>query len=487
MKIVFATAEVSPIAKTGGLGDVCGSLPKALAALGHEVFIFMPYYRQAMQWFAKNGQSVYPAHQSTSLSWGNWTRDLNLMHSVLPGTDIPLYLVANDDLFNRDYIYSARWDGHQDALERFTYFCRAVVRGCELLGIAPDIVHAHDWHAALLPVYLHSGLRGSEQFRSARSVYTIHNLNYQGVTSADQFGLLGLHSRYWAADALEHFGDINPMKGGIIFADQVTTVSPNYAREIQTHAHGAGLDGLLRSLSFKLEGILNGIDVEEWDPSTDVHIPQNYTADDLSGKDVCRTALEDEAGFAHDDRPIIGVISRLVEQKGFQLLWPVLPKLVQAGARFFILGSGEDQLERQFEQLAARFPDSVRTWIGFDNNLAHRIYAGADMILMPSIYEPCGLNQMYALRYGTVPVVRLTGGLKDTVIPFDGTNLDDANGFGFTNPDPEHLYGATWTAMLNRHDRETWKQLQVKGMRADFSWDRSAREYESVYRRALVS
>ena len=485
MRILFATAEVSPIAKTGGLGDVCGSLPKALAKLGHEVVVFMPFYRQAREWFSKNGAELQLAHPSTPIQWANWTADAAFLRATLPGTDIPLILVANDYFFEREHIYSPRTDGVDDNFDRFTFFTRAIIRGCELLGITPDIVHAHDWHTALLPVYLHSGLRGSDNFRNARSVYTIHNLNYQGIASADRFPILGLHERYWAPDALEHFRDVNLMKGAIIFADQVTTVSPNYAREIQTGEHGAGLDGVLRLLSPKLSGILNGIDADEWNPATDPLLDANFEAGKLHGKTVSKRMLAKEAGLKPKPKtPLLAVISRLVDQKGFQLLIPVLERLLAAGAQAIILGSGEPQYEQAFARIAAAHKDSCYAHIGFDNALAHRIYAGADILLMPSIYEPCGLNQMYALRYGTVPVVRWTGGLADTVVPFDGTNKSTATGFGFNSTSPADLYSTTWIAMLNHNDTRVWKTLQANGMAQDFSWERSAREYESVYGRA---
>ena len=485
MKIVFATAEVSPIAKTGGLGDVCGSLPKALAKLGHEVVIFMPYYRQARHWFEKHDATPYQAAPTATIAWGNWIAEATYLRATLPGTDIPLILVANDHFFERDQIYARRADGFDDFLLRYTFFTRAVIRGCELLGLQPDIFHAHDWHTALLPVYLHSGLRGGWHFARTRSVYTIHNLMYQGVAGPDAYGLTGLHNRYWAPDGIEHFGTLNPMKGGILYADQVTTVSPTYAREIRTSEHGAGLDGVLRLMSYKLTGILNGIDADEWNPATDPLLAANYDAKSIDDKAKNKRALAEEAGFRYSAKtPLIGAVSRLVGQKGFQLLIPILERLLAAGAQVALLGSGEPQLEQALANIAARHPERCRVWIGFDNALAHRIYAGADMLLMPSIYEPCGLNQMYALRYGTLPIVRLTGGLADTVNPFDGTNLGEANGFGFVAAHPVELYLATWVAMLNFKDVHTWKDLQANGMAADFSWERSAKEYERIYKLA---
>lgn len=487
MKIVFATAEVSPIAKTGGLGDVCGSLPKALAALGHDIVVFMPYYRQARQWFDHHGVTVHQALPTVTIAWGNWTAEATFLRTTIPGTDIPLILVANDFFFERDQVYAKAPTGIDDFLLRYVFFSRAVVRGCELLDISPDVLHCHDWHTALLPVYLESGLRMTPQFRRTRSVYTIHNLNYQGVAAANAYRILGLSDRYWTPEGVEHFGEINPMKAGIQFADEVTTVSPTYAREIQTPALGAGLDGVLRHFEWKLTGILNGIDLDEWDPRTDRFTTCHFGADDLRGKAVAKRKLLKEAGLPYRAKtPLLSVVSRLVGQKGFQLLTPILGKLLEAGAQAVILGSGEPDQEWQFGHVAERYPDRCRVWLGFDNALAHRIYTGADMMLMPSMYEPCGLNQMYALRYGTIPVVRLTGGLVDTVIPFDGTNLDVANGFGFRSLEAEDLRTTTWLAMLNFGDRNVWKSLQSNGMAADFSWDMSARRYDEIYRRAMA-
>jgi len=487
MRIVFATAEVSPIAKTGGLGDVCGSLPKALQKLGHDVVVFMPFYRQARHWFEKNGADVHQIMPTVPISWDGWSAEATYLRANLPGTDIPLILVANDYFFERDQIYQSI-DGTDDFLLRYIFFCRAVIRGCELLDVAPDILHCHDWHTALLPAYLHSGLRGESHFARTRSVYTIHNLNYQGAAYPNAFALTGLHSRYWAPDALEHFGTLNPMKAGILFADQVTTVSPTYAREVQTAANGAGLDGVLRAVSFKFHGILNGIDAEEWNPATDPLLSGHFDAGNLDGKLENKRALLKEAGFGTSTtKPLLGAVSRLVDQKGFQLLIPVLEHLLAAGGQAVILGSGETEMEEGLRRIAARNPENCRVWIGFDNALAHRIYGGADMLLMPSIYEPCGLNQMYALRYGTVPVVRQTGGLVDTVIPFDGTNVQSANGFGFYAQNPFELYMATWISMLSYKDPLVWKLLQSNGMACDFSWERSARAYDEVYRWAASS
>jgi starch synthase len=488
MRILFATAEVAPIAKTGGLGDVCGSLPKALRRLGHDIVMFMPLYRQAREWFAQYGVEPEEAIAPTQITWANWSAQATVWRTELPESDIPLYLVANEHFFSRDAIYSPRADGYDDGVERYAFFCRAVINACEILGLSFDVVHAHDWHAALLPLYLHAGLHGSDSFHGARSVFTIHNLNYQGLAPGDRFAATGLHSRYFAPDAMEHFGQVNLMKGAIITADQVTTVSPTYAREIQTPPHGAGLDGVLRSLSFKLSGILNGIDAEQWDPATDPHIASHFERGRLNGKNLSKRALLRTLNLRYKARtPLLAFVSRLVDQKGVDLLIASLPQMLRAGAQAVILGSGEARYEDALAAIVAQHPDSCRARLRFDSIFAHQIYAGADMLLVPSLYEPCGLSQMYALRYGTLPVVRLTGGLADTVVPYDGTNAEAANGFGFLRAGAADLYTATWLGMLNYREPKTWRALQDNGMAADHSWSRSAEQYDFVYRRAMAA
>lgn len=487
MKILFASAEVSPFAKTGGLGDVCGALPKALADLGHDVLVFVPYYREAREYLARTGQPVETLFEQVTLSWDGWSHEITVYRSRLPGSDVPVVFIANDYFYNRESIYAPTWDGHDDNLERYVVFCRAVILVTEMLGYSPEIVHAHDWHTAFLPVYLHSGLRGAENFRLAHSVYTIHNLAYQGQYPADRFDYLGLHSRYWNGDAIEHYGNLHSMKGGIVFADQVTSVSPNYAREIQGGEFGAGLDGLLRETSYKLTGILNGIDTSEWDPATDLHLPARYGSDDFSGKEICKEQLCLEAEIPYQrGTPLIGIVSRLVSQKGLDLLLPILRDILAQGAQMILLGSGEPELENAFRDFSSAFPSHFRAWIGFDNARAHRITAGCDIFLMPSRYEPCGLNQMYSLRYGTPPVVRMTGGLADTVIPFNGENTLEASGFGFGTIDPQAFHGAVLYAIQTYARRDTWERLQRNGMRQNFSWERSARRYEDVYRAAMA-
>ncbi|MGA7615035.1 MAG: glycogen/starch synthase [Thermoanaerobaculia bacterium] len=485
LRIAFVSAEVSPFAKTGGLGDVAGALPRQLGVHGHDVVVFTPWYRQTREYFEAAG--VQPETlASLMIIWPGFSAPVTLLRSTLPGSGVPVIFVANDALFDRDGIYALRDGIYDDLLERFTFFCRAVIAACETLGFSPDILHANDWHTALLPIMLANGLRHSPHFAHCASVFTIHNLNYQGRYGAEHFPGTGLPFSLWSPAAVEYFGDLNLMKGAIIFADRVTAVSPNYAKEIQTPPFGAGLDGILREHASKLVGILNGIDVEEWNPETDRYIPARFSTESLAGKADCRRELRKEAGLQPRPRtPVIGIISRLVEQKGFDLLLPEIPRLLSLGAQFVVLGSGASFIEEAFRSFERDFSAQFRTWITFDLGLSHRIIAGSDLLLMPSHYEPCGLNQMYALRYGTLPIVRLTGGLADTVLPFDGSNRRIANGFGFGRPDAEMLFLISWIAMLSWKDEALRRTLQRNGMSADFSWDHSAREYERVYRSTI--
>lgn len=482
MKIVMASAEVAPFARTGGLGDVLGSLPRALALRGHDVTVFTPFYRQTRESLDQQGIKAEDAG-TLSLSWGGFHDRATLLRAALPGSSVKMIFVENDELFDRPTLYSNRADGRNDQDYRFTLFCRSVLGAFENRIVRADVLHAHDWHAALLPVYF----RFHSATRRVATVYTVHNLNYQGRFGADRFITLGLESTLFTSDTLEFHGDVNIMKGGIVFADQVTTVSPTYAREIQTPEFGAGLDGVLRAMAVRLSGILNGIDLEEWDPNRDPIIAANYRAADLAGKDQCNEDLRRIAGLDPKDGPIIGAVSRLVDQKGFDLFVPIVPSLLQFGAQIVILGSGEPVLEAALREIQNRHPTDVRVFLKFDPDLAHKIIAGSDLMVMPSRYEPCGLNQMYALRYATLPVVRMTGGLADTVRPYDGTNAGTANGFGFYSTDSRELQQALLMARLAFRDRKFWHQLQLNGMNDDFSWDHSARQYEQVYEKATAA
>lgn len=481
MRILFASSEVSPFAKTGGLGDVAGALPKALAAAGHDVIVVTPHHRAARAYLESStlaSEWLPPLDvDSPAFSYPAGVR-----RSTLPGTDVPIYFIASNEFFDRPFVYSNREDGFDDQLERFSFFSHAAVALARRLGGAYDVLHAHDWHTALIPVLQREKLHAEETFSNARTVFTIHNLAYQGVYPAQRFRYLGIRDAWWSSGGVEHFGEINLMKAGIAHCDSITTVSPTYAKEIQTAEHGSGLDGLLRELSWKLTGILNGIDEQEWDPANDPRLAANFDPVALAGKSRCKKALRKETGLIQKAKaPLFGLVSRLVGQKGIDLLLPALPSIVGMGAQIVILGSGEPQYESALRLLDARLDGNLRFIAGFDNDLAHRIYAAADVILMPSLYEPCGLNQMYALRYGAPPLVRLTGGLIDTVLPFDGSNGAVATGFAFERPDSIDLRHAAFVATLAYRDEKLWRQLQRNGMEHDHSWAASAKEYIRVY------
>jgi starch synthase len=459
MRIAHLSAEVTPFAKSGGLGDVVGSLPKAQAELGHEVTVWMPFYRQVREKY----------------------RDLEMvtdgvLRTTLPGSEVPLFLIVADEYFDRPQIYSPAPSGQDDGIVRYSYFVRAVFAAMHKLWNAPDVMHAHDWHTALAPMLL--AWNREWIFSNTKSVFTIHNLAYQGIYPRSMFGALGL-----PAEALPHTefdGVINLMKGGIVAADVITAVSPTFAREITTASGGFGLDPILRMRSDRLIGIVNGIDPLVWNPATDPKIARNYDASSIEGKLENRRALLHAIGMDADDRGfVVGVIGRLTRQKGFDLLFPALPELIGAGIRFVMLGSGEPELEQLMHQYSGG-----RFWayVGFQDDLAHRIEAGADAFLMPSRFEPCGLNQLYSLAYGTPPIVRRTGGLADTVIGYDGHNRDRATGFTFDDATPSALRDTVLWAQRCYHDPALWTRLALNGMSHDFSWKHSAEVYCAVYR-----
>lgn len=470
-KILMAASEAAPFVKTGGLADVLGALPAALAARGEQVAVVLPKYK-----------GVHPDGVELVIEnmpvWIN-----NFQHKAgiyrLERGGVNYYFVDAPWFFDRDGIYSSYGSDYGDNHVRFAVFSLTV------LGIArhfeqPDIIHSHDWQAALAPIYAKSWFPNDPLLNRSKHVFTIHNLGYQGRFGKHVMGELGLPWASFTADQLEYFGDVNLMKGAIVAADALTTVSPTYAHEIQTPEHGFGMDGLLRARSGALTGILNGVDYSEWNPATDRLLPANYTADDLSGKQICKRELLARLGFGPEtwNRPLIGIVSRFAEQKGFDLLHPIGPELAAEDMTLIALGSGEPHHEWIFHDLATRFPDKIRVWHGYNNELAHLIEAGADMFLMPSKYEPCGLNQIYSLKYGTPPIVRATGGLDDTI--------EEATGFKFGDFHPSAMLGAIRHALASWRDRKAWEDRMRLGMAKDFSWDRSAAEYAGLYSRHLA-
>ena len=401
---------------------------------------------------------------------------------AVPNAPVPTFLVRADRFFDRDGLYGVGGRDYDDNAERFAFFCRAALEWLRHASPAPDILHMHDWQTALVPAFLRATADLYPELAAVRTVQTVHNLAFQGRFPSEEWHLLNLDPRHFVPDGLEFYGDINYLKAGLLFADAITTVSPRYAEEIQTPSFGSGLDGVLRMRADRLRGILNGVDDAVWNPASDPFVPAHYDQGDLRGKARCKAALQADLGLAVSPEPaLLAVVSRLAEQKGLELLGAVLPGLLKTRAvQFVALGSGDARYEELLIDLAGQFPGQVEVRIGFDEPLAHRIEAGADVFLMPSRFEPCGLNQLYSLRYGTVPVVHATGGLDDTVVEFDARE-GLGTGFKFTPYTEEAFLAALRRALDTRRDAAAWQRLVTNGMSQDFSWQRAAREYARLY------
>ena len=482
MKILFVASEVSPFARTGGLGDVAGALPQALSRLGHDIRLVMPLYRAV----DVERHRLREVARGLEVPAAVGSQKVDVLGGHLSGR-VPVYFIRHDLSFDRDGLYQApSGDDYPDNAERFALFCRAALETSRNLSFRPEVLHAHDWQTALLPVYLKTVLRGDPFFQRTATVFTIHNLGYQGLFPPDTLPRLQLPEHLFTPAGLEFFGKVNLMKGGLLFADLLTTVSRRYSQEIQTPELGHGLDGLLRERRNDLVGILNGIDPGEWNPAIDPHIAAHYTAADLSGKARCKADLQQRLRLpVRADVPLLGVISRLAEQKGLDLLHDILETLMTLDLQLVLLGSGEKTLEAAFLEAAAKHPSKLGVKIGFDTPLSHQIEAGADLFLMPSRYEPCGLNQMYSLTYGTIPVVRATGGLDDTIVQFD-PETGKGNGFRFEEASAGAFLHAIRLSEALFQEKAQWSRLVTNAMAANFTWDRSAEEYEQVYRRAVA-
>jgi len=473
VKIAFVASEGVPFSKTGGLADVVGALPKALAGLGHEVETILPRYRST-----QSGPTV-PGAQSLTIPLGGGykfatAQDGGRVHGV------QTYLIDCPEFFDRDGLYQHKGQDYPDNPTRFATFSLAALELLKRSPRAPDLIHCHDWQSALLPVYLKNLYRGDRYFRSTSVMFTIHNLGYQGLFPPHVLPQISLPGSLFTIDALEYYGMVNPLKGGILFADFVTTVSRKYAEEIQTAEFGCGMEGVLRSRADRLQGILNGVDYTEWDPATDKLLAANYTPVKLEGKKVCKKALLEKMGATAPvlERPVIGIVSRFASQKGFDLISNIAEQLAALDLTIVALGTGEPAHEELFRNMAAKYPQKFLVKIAYDNALAHQIEAGSDMFLMPSRYEPCGLNQIYSLKYGTVPIVRATGGLDDTIEAFDGKA---GTGFKFQEYSPPALQEAVQSALKTYRTPAAWQQLVQNGMKQDFSWTTSARAYEQIY------
>ncbi|MGE5372554.1 MAG: glycogen synthase GlgA [Solirubrobacterales bacterium] len=473
MKILLAAAEVAPFAKTGGLADVAGSLPKALKALGHDVRVVMPCYKQinAGRYLADLPVPV-DGHLETAI----------VRYADIPSAhgDVPVYLVDNHQYFYRDRMY-----GYADEAARFNFFTKASLAMLPYLGFHPDIIHCNDWHTALIPLFLKEKLENEPFFQNMATLFTVHNLQYQGRFAYDTLRTLGLGDEYFTPEQLEYFGEVNFMKAGLNYADVINTVSQKYAQEIQTPELGEGLDGLLRKRALDLYGILNGLDYDEINPATDEKIYLKYDIHSLEKKRENKFQLQKELGLRMGDVPAIGIITRLVSQKGLDLIAAKIDDIMRLGVQMIFLGAGEDYYEKLLAEVKMRFPQQTSVNLGFDPILAQKIYAGSDIFLMPSRFEPCGLGQLISLRYGTIPVVRKTGGLWDTIKNYD-PDTDYGNGFTFEEYQPEKLLDAVRRAVeLYQHDQNAWNRLMHVAMSMDFSWNRSAVKYLELYEKAI--
>jgi starch synthase len=475
----MVASEVYPFAKTGGLADVLGALPRALAKLGHQVDVVMPKYR---------GIAVGTSIGHVTVTLGGQVDVASV--SAVVDQNVRYVFVSHAAYFDRQYLYGAASRDYPDNPERFAFLSQAAVTWAASTGHQYDIVHSHDWQTGLVPLLVQRTVpawRGSDR---PATVFTIHNLAYQGVFDASWLPRLGLGWDLMRVDALEYWNRVSFLKGGIMFAGAITTVSPRYAEEIQTPGLGFGFDGILRSRSSDLVGILNGIDYDQWNPERDLNLPVPFGASKMAGKAAAKRRVLEAFGLPGTPdvrrRPLVAMISRMVDQKGFDLLGQISDALPALGATFVLLGSGEPRFEMQWRELAIRHPNRIGVRIGFDDALAHLMEGGADLFLMPSRFEPCGLNQMYSLRYGTVPVVHATGGLFDTV-----HNVDEESGagtgFAFDEYSPVALLSALGRALQMFENRPAWRRIQMAGMREDFSWDASGREYVKVYERVAAA
>jgi len=481
-KVLFVTSEIHPLIKTGGLADVAGSLPQALSELNCDLRILLPYYRETKKKLAT-------IKQIAKFSVAGLPDTMTLLESVLPGTNLKIWLLDYPLAFDRPgnpYLDSSGQPWTDNAA-RFTLFAKAAVliaTGQILSDWKPDIIHCNDWQSALIPALL------AQQRQRPATLFTIHNLAYQGLYSRKIFDTLALPDYFWSPDTLEFYDQFSFIKGGLVFADQINTVSPTYAKEIQTTEFGYGLEGLLKHKADRLTGILNGIDMTAWDPATDNAITKNFSAETLPHKYKNKTALQKEFSLPVDKSiPLIGMVGRLVYQKGIDLVLDALPKLMKHQFQLVILGSGEKEYEKSISKICTQFPKQIATHIGYDEAQAHRIEAGSDMFLMPSRFEPCGLNQLYSLRYGSIPVVGDVGGLSDSIVDLSKVTQKDrtATGFKMADTSPASLIATIERALQTYKKPHIWNNIIRSAMKQDFSWEKSARKYVQLYEKALTN
>ena len=478
MRILFVASEALPYAKTGGLADVIEGLPKALVKLGHEVAVFLPKYQGV--------EASSLEMTSMTIPQGTRLRFPAILNGGLH-RGVRYFFLEDPFYFDREGIYGSKNHEYPDNAERFTEFSRAAIELAKQIWM-PDLMHCHDWQTAMVPVLLRSSYGDDPAMRDMPVVFTIHNMGYHGIFPRDALDRAGIPAGVFHPGGIEFFGNVNFLKGGLVYSDFLTTVSRKYAEEIQTSEFGFGLEGVVRMRADRLVGILNGVDYSTWSPERDSLIPEKYSAKNLAGKRVCKQALLDEFKLLKDvpQRPVLGIVSRFVDQKGFDLIAKIAREIVQEDVLLAALGTGERRYEELFRALAADFPGRVGVVVGYDDRLAHLVEAGSDIFLMPSRYEPCGLNQIYSLRYGTVPVVRATGGLDDTIESFD-LEHGTGTGFKFWEYSGAALLHTIRQALHHYSDEGVWKRIQLNGMAKDFSWNTSAVEYAKLYEAARAA
>lgn len=455
LKVLMVSSEVVPFSKTGGLADVVGSLPLAINKLGVDIRVATPRYKSV---------KIY----------GNEAR---------LDDDVPVYFIEDEGYFMRDNLYGDKAGDYPDNLERFTSFSKKVLEILKDLDFKPDIIHCNDWQTALIPAYLKTILKDDPFYAGIKTVFTIHNIGYQGLFPKEEFPKTGLGWDLFSIDGLEFYGKVNILKGGLVFSDIITTVSPTYAREIQTKEFGYGLDGVLAQRKDFIFGIVNGVDYDEWNPSKDKELQYHFSSTKIDGKDKEKIALQREGGLKEDvNAPLIGIISRLADQKGLDIISQIIEPLLDMEVQLILLGTGDEKYHILFERMKRKHPKKASIHLKFDAVLAKKIYAGSDMFLMPSRYEPCGLGQLISLRYGTIPIVRKTGGLADTIIEYN-PKTGEGNGFVFERYDADELFGTIRRAVDLYKDKGTWRKLVLKAMKCDFSWEGSAKKYIELYKK----
>jgi starch synthase len=478
MNILIAASEAAPLVKVGGLGDVVGSLPPALRDLGCHVSVVMPAYREAL---AKLDDYRITA-KDVPVTVGGQRLDMDLLVGSLDD-GVALCLIKHDGFFDRPGVYGDEQGEYPDNPKRFIFLSRSIPVMCRAVGFQPDVILANDWHTGLVPALLAEGA-----LPRTAGVFAIHNMGYLGLLPATLKGLIGLPDDYYGMEGMEYYGQLSLLKAGIVYAQAVTTVSPTYAAEIQTPDYGAGLDGLMRSVNHRLVGILNGVDYRVWDPATDRHVIANYSHDDLAGKRACKQDLLETVGLPQGllEQPLVGMVTRLVSQKGCDLVAEAADELFELGIGLILLGTGDETYHKVFQALQARYADRFGLHLDFDSTLAHKVIAGCDMFLLPSLYEPCGLTQMFCLKYGTIPIARSTGGLEDTILDPDQGKVP-GTGFKFKRFGALDMVRAIRRAVETFKDQTVWRAMMLAAMEQDFSWHRSAEAYLAVFDQAMAA